>query len=265
MSTLRSTAAPRTSLQTGPTQGTPEGRRTVPSGDLGPSLPEAVRVLVVEDENLVRRNLRAILQRSGFSVLEAETGEQGLDCLEAAHPAVVLLDIMLPGIDGFETCRRMRTLDSETAILMLTAKNQDVDKVRGLEAGADDYIVKPFNPEELVARIKAVLRRSGGQVARGNSLRSGPFRLELPVRKCFKHEREIELTPKELALLTILFQNPDKTLSRAELCRGVWGERHFGSDNALDVYVRKLREKLEDDPSRPVHLKTAWGLGYVWR
>ena len=237
----------------------------LPMGDVTPSITEALDILIVEDENLARRNLRAVLQRAGYRVIEAETGEQGIELFQENHPAVVLLDIMLPGIDGFEACRRMRKIDAEPAILMLTAKTQDVDKIRGLETGADDYIVKPFNPEELLARIKAVLRRCTHQSLRGSILNSGPFVMDIASRRLFKEEREIELTPKETALLTIFLQNPGRTLDREELRKRIWGEKHFGSDNALDVYVRKLREKIENDPSHPEHLKTAWGKGYIWR
>lgn len=222
-------------------------------------------VLVVEDENLVRRSLRTVLNRSGFSVLEAETGEKGIDIFRNTRPLAVVLDIMLPGMDGFEVCRQMRGIDAKVAILFLTAKNQDVDKIRGLETGADDYVVKPYNPDELVARLRAVLRRSNDQPFQSDMVCSGLFRLDLRKRKCFKGNSEIDLTPKETALLTVFLQNPGRILNRNELRQGVWGREHFGSGKGLDVYVRKLREKIENDPSNPAHLKTAWGIGYIWK
>jgi DNA-binding response OmpR family regulator len=225
---------------------------------------DPLAILIVEDESLARVAVRAVLLRMGFRVLEAESGEKGLEIFNQAHPCGVVLDIMLPGMNGFEVCTQMRASAPGTAIIMLTAMGQDADKIKGLDLGADDYIVKPFNPDELVARIKAVLRRSQNAPLGSEVLRTGEFRIEWPFMKCFKRDRELDLTPREITLLTTFMQNPGKTLSREELSERIWSKIHFGSEKGLDVIVHKLREKIEDDPSRPVYLRTVWGTGYIW-
>jgi len=226
---------------------------------------ESVKVLVVEDEASIRKFININLKKNGFTVFEAETGEQALEMIKACEPSVVVLDIMLPGIDGFEVCRRIRQDMPDIIIIMLTARGQDTDKITGLELGADDYMVKPFNPLELVARIRTVLRRSkntGG--TKSNTISFKNLLLDLESQKFFKNSVEVELTPTEFSLLKIFMKNSGKALSRNDLLDSVWGKNYFGDLKAVDVYIRRLREKIEDDPSRPKFIETVWGFGYRW-
>jgi DNA-binding response OmpR family regulator len=220
-------------------------------------------VLVVEDEPGARKYLRITLQKAGFKVQEAGSGEEALDLFEQHPPQVALLDIGLPGMDGFEVCQWMRQRRENMAILMITGRADDSDKVSGLDLGADDYLVKPFGPEVLVARINAVLRRCSRQNHTSDVLTLGDIRMEFHTLKVFKGEKEIDLTPREFALLAAFLKHPAEVLTRDRLRREVWGANHFGSTKALDVFVCKLREKLEDDPTHPTHFKTEWGVGYI--
>ncbi|WP_206812528.1 response regulator transcription factor [Paradesulfitobacterium ferrireducens] len=226
---------------------------------------DKARVLVVEDEESIRRFITLNLNAAGFSVAEAASGEDALALLKAFVPQVVVLDIMLPGISGLEVCRVVRERMPGTFIIMLTAKAQDTDKILGLELGADDYMVKPFNPLELIARIKALLRRSAGTEEKKLILSAGVLRLNLSANKLFKGEQEIELTPTEFAMLRLFMENPDKALKRDEILDSVWGEDYFGDTKTLDVHIRRLREKVEDTPSEPKYIKTIWGYGYRWQ
>lgn len=227
---------------------------------------EGCNVLVVEDESSIRKFIRINLDRSGFTVFEASSGEQALEMLPVCSPAMIVLDVMLPGMDGFEVCRRIRTSLPDTAIIMLTAKGQDIDKITGLELGADDYMVKPFNPLELVARIKTILRRTerAGSGSR-DVISHGVFNLNLRSQKLFKNNIEIELTPTEFAILKMFISEPGRALNRNELLNAVWGKNYFGDLKALDVYIRRLREKIEDNPSQPQYIETVWGFGYRWQ
>jgi len=226
---------------------------------------ENIKVLVVEDEASIRKFITINLVRNGFSVMEAESGESGLEILNSFKPRVIVLDIMLPGMDGFEFCRRVRQEMPDTAIIMLTARTQDNDKIMGLELGADDYMVKPFNPLELIARIRTILRRMDGVVENNKRIRSGKFLLDINAQKFFKDSSEINLTPTEFSILKIFMTNSGRALSRNELLNSVWGKNYFGDLKALDVYIRRLREKLEDNPSEPKYIETVWGYGYRWR
>lgn len=226
------------------------------------------RVLVVEDDEHIRRFVTIFLERNGFTVTEVASGEAALGALAAgvSRPDAVVLDIMLPDMDGFEICRRLRETDPDIVIVFLTARGQDLDKINGLELGADDYIVKPFNPMELVARIRTVLRRTRkGAKAQRNILYSGSIRLDLDSNQVFKQDSRIELTPKEYQMVKAFMEHPDKALSRNELLNLIWGENFVGDIKTVDVHVRKLREKLEDDCSKPTLIETIWGLGYRWR
>jgi len=227
---------------------------------------EKTTVLIVEDEDSIRKFIKINLNRNGFNVLEAESGEEALEILRAFNPEIVVLDIMLPGIDGFEVCRKIREDKPGTAVIMLTAKSQDDDKILGLELGADDYMVKPFNPLELVARIKTILRRINVIKESHNDIISFKnFLLDLRSQKFFKNNVEIDLTPTELSILKVFMCNIGRALSRNELLNAVWGKYYLGDLKVLDVYIRRVREKIEDNPSEPEFIETVWGYGYRWR
>jgi len=224
------------------------------------------QVLIVEDDDNIRRFISINLTNNGFVVYEAAMGEEALQSFTANRPDVVVLDIMLPDANGFEICRKLREKDPKIVIVFLTARGQDLDKIKGLEIGADDYIVKPFNPLELVARIKAILRRTNGSFKQQKRiLQSGPIRMDLNSNKVFKHDDFIELTPKEFQMIRIFLEHPDTALTRNELLNLVWGEDYVGDPKTVDVHVRKLREKIEDDSSKPLWIETVWGLGYRFR
>jgi len=227
---------------------------------------ENVKVLVVEDESSIRKFININLERNGFEVIEAESGEEGLKKLTEYRPDVVILDIMLPGMDGFEVCRRIREGKFDVIIIMLTAKSQDMDKIVGLELGADDYMVKPFNPLELVARIRANLRRiSKHSEDNQNIIATGKIKLDISAQKFYKNEVDIELTPREFAIVKVFMENQGKAFSRDDLLNHIWGRNYFGDIKTVDVHIRRLREKIEDDPSEPKLIETVWGFGYRWR
>ena len=225
------------------------------------------KVLVLEDESSIRGFVVINLRRSGYDPIEAETGEQALEQLRL-HPdiRVALLDVMLPDIDGFEVCRRIRASDSKIGIIMLTAKSQEMDKVTGLMTGADDYVTKPFSPAELTARIDALYRRTGGDEADGDSgeLRHGPFRLNTRNRTLEKNGERIKLTQIEYSIMKLFMDNPGKALSREDILNAVWGRDYFGELKIVDVNIRRLRIKIEDDPTIPTYITTVWGFGYKW-
>ncbi len=219
-------------------------------------------VLVVDDEPMVREVLARYLEKEGFVVRTAEDGEQALSCFEAAEPDVVLLDLMLPRIDGLEVFRRLRDKGAP-AVIMLTAKGEETDRVVGLELGADDYVVKPFSPREVVARVRAVLRRSAAATARPTDvLTFGGLRIDPRRREAELDGRAIKLTRKEFDLLHALASEPGTTFSRTRLLDEVWDSAWDGDGSTVTVHVRRLREKIEHDPSDPRHLVTVWGIGY---
>ncbi|MDR0267523.1 response regulator transcription factor [Paenibacillus sp.] len=224
------------------------------------------QVLIVEDDANIRRFISINLSNNGFVVNEAALGEEALQSFTANRPDIIVLDIMLPDANGFEICQRIREEDPAVIIVFLTASGQDLDKIKGLEIGADDYIVKPFNPLELVARINAILRRTDVSLKPQRlTIESGPIRMDLSSNKVFKDNAQIELTPKEFQMVRTFLEHPDTALSRNELLNLVWGEDYVGDPKTVDVHVRKLREKIEDDDSKPYWLETVWGLGYRWR
>lgn len=223
------------------------------------------RILLVEDEDSIRGFLKINLQRNDLEVIEASTGEEGIKLAKSMKPQVAILDVMLPGIDGFMVCSKLRSDFPDMGIVMLTAKGQDMDKIMGLEYGADDYIVKPFNPLEVVLRVKALLRRIGGDKKGKSKLELGPFVLDLYSQKVIKNGEEIDVTPKEFLLMKIFLENPDKAFSRDELLDLVWGENYFGDVKIIDVNIRRLRAKIEDNPSNPSYIETIWGIGYRWK
>ena len=222
------------------------------------------KILIVEDEDSIRGFLKINLKRNGFEVLETDNGEEGLEILESEDPVLIILDVMLPGIDGFEVCKRAREKKDNIGIIMLTAKGQDMDKIMGLEYGADDYMVKPFNPMELLLRIKAILRRIGGN-KENNIIRNGIFTIDSYGKKVFKGGKEIDLTPKEYSLIKLFIENPNKAFSRDELLDLVWGKDYFADSKIIDVNIRRLRSKIEDSSSKEGYIETIWGFGYRWR
>lgn len=223
------------------------------------------KVLVIEDESSIRKFITINLVRNGFEPLEADCGEKGIEIFKSQRPSVVVLDIMLPGIDGFEVCTRIRKISESSIIIMLTAKGQDMDKITGLELGADDYMVKPFNPLELIARIRANLRRIESKDEKEVGLVFDNFKLDLNSQKFYKNDKEIELTPTELSIVENFMRNPGKAFTRDELLNVVWGENYFGYVKTVDVHIRRLREKIEDEPSQPKIIETVWGHGYRWK
>ncbi len=225
------------------------------------------KILVLEDESSIRGFVVINLRRSGYEPIEAETGEQALEQLRLNPDIrVALLDVMLPDIDGVEVCRRIRATDSKIGIIMLTAKSQEMDKVTGLMTGADDYVTKPFSPAELIARIDALYRRTGGDAdeAAENELCQGPFRLNTRNRTLEKNGARIKLTQIEYAVMKLFMDNPGKALSREEIFTGVWGRDYMGDLKTVDVNIRRLRIKIEDDPTLPIYITTVWGYGYKW-
>ncbi|HZK24205.1 MAG TPA: response regulator transcription factor [Oscillospiraceae bacterium] len=222
----------------------------------------ASKVLVVEDELSIRKFIAINLHRNNFEVLEAADGETALTLVQAYSPEVVILDIMLPTIDGFEVCLQIRQLRPQTVIIMLTAKGEDLDKVMGLDLGADDYMVKPFNPLELIARIRAHLRKISVLPQQSNFLHFRQLKLDLEGQRFYKDKQSIELTPTEFAIMKLFMQQPQKAFTRNEILNSIWGQNYFGDLKTVDVHIRRIREKLEDNPSDPQWLETVWGLGY---
>jgi two-component system, OmpR family, alkaline phosphatase synthesis response regulator PhoP len=228
-------------------------------------LEEEISVLIVEDEEPIRKFIGINLGRNGFKVNEAESGERAVELIKTINPRVIVLDIMLGGIDGYEVCKRAREVNKDVIIIMLTAKSLDMDKIMGLELGADDYMVKPFNPLELTARINSLLRRMKYiSKEKSNFIHSQEFRIDLYSKKIFKNDIELDLTPKEFLLMKIFIQNPSKALSRDELLNVVWGYEYIGDTKIVDVNIRRLRSKVEKDPSEPQYIETVWGTGYRW-
>lgn len=225
------------------------------------------KILLVEDEENIRTFLKINLKRNNFDVIEASSGEEGIKKAIEEKPDLAVLDVMLPGIDGFEVCKTLREYYSSIGIIMLTARTQDVDKIMGLEYGADDYIVKPFNPLEIVLRIKAILRRIGeiNNTDEIDQLNRGSFIIDLYSQKILKNNQEIDVTPKEYMLMKLFLENPNKAFTRNELLNLVWGYNYFGDPKIIDVNIRRLRAKIEDDPSAPKFIETIWGKGYRWK
>ncbi len=225
------------------------------------------KVLVLEDESSIRGFIVINLTRAGYEVIEAETGEEALELLQKnGDIRVALLDIMLPGIDGFEVCRRIRATNSSIGIIMLTARSQEMDKVTGLMTGADDYVTKPFSPAELTARVDALFRRAGGTPAaeQAGEIVQAPFRLNTRNRTLEKNGQRVKLTQVEYAIMRMFMENPGKALSREEILDQVWGRDYFGELKIVDVNIRRLRLKIEDNAQNPTYITTVWGYGYKW-
>lgn len=227
----------------------------------------AKKVLVVDDEKLIVKGIRFSLEQDGMEVDCAYDGQEALDKAMATPYDMILLDVMLPKMDGFEVCQRIREF-SNMPIVMLTAKGDDMDKILGLEYGADDYITKPFNILEVKARIKAIMRRTTPQVVKEQKIteiKSGDFTINTENRRFFILDQEINVTSKEFDMLLLLVTNPGKVYSRDELLRAIWGEDYPGDARTVDVHIRRLREKIEPNASEPKYVHTKWGVGYYYQ
>ena len=229
-----------------------------------------VKVLVVEDEASIREMIAFNLRRAGMEVLEADSAEAALPLLEQRPGCdAAILDVMLPGMNGFSLCETIRRTDQKIGIIILSAKGQEQDKIRGLSIGADDYMTKPFSVSELLARVEALCRRVGrssGAAAEQSAaaLVSGDFVLDENRRVLLKAGRPIELTQVEFQIMELFFRNPGVAMVREKILKGVWGENYFGDVKIVDVNIRRLRMKVEDEPSHPTHILTVWGYGYRW-
>ena len=225
------------------------------------------KLLVCEDESAIREFEVITLRRAGYEVVDTSCGEDAIKAFNAAPNdfSVVLLDIMMPGIDGFTVCKKIREKNSRVGIIMLSAKTQEMDKVNGLMLGADDYVTKPFSPSELAARVDAICRRiSAGNDAPSDILKSGPFTLSLLSRTLTKNGKIIDLTQVEFQLMELFMSNSETALERKQILVRICGESYNGDDKIVDVNIRRLRMKIEDEPSNPAHLQTVWGYGYKW-
>ena len=222
-------------------------------------------VLVVDDEKAIVKGLKYSLMQDGFEVDEAYDGEEALFKLENYEYDAVLLDLMLPKISGMEVCQSVREF-SNVPIIMLTAKGDDMDKILGLENGADDYITKPFNVLEVKARLKAIIRRNASvnEAKKSDEIRNGAFCFDLRNRRLFIMGSEVNLTQREYEILELLVLSPGKVYSRSDLVREIWGEGGAGDERSVDVYIRRIREKIEENPSTPRYLQTKWGQGYFY-
>ena len=230
----------------------------------------AKRLLLVDDEPAIIKGLKFSLEQDGYEILTASDGGEALEQFKKGGVDLILLDVMLPVMDGIEVCQRIRE-KSNVPIIMLTAKGDEVDKILGLEYGADDYMTKPFSVSELLARVEALCRRvgrsGGGSAADENApttLVSGEFVLDENRRVLLKAGRQIELTQVEFQIMELFFHNPGIALVREKILKGVWGENYFGDVKIVDVNIRRLRMKVEDEPSHPTHIMTVWGYGYRW-
>ncbi len=229
------------------------------------------RILIVEDEAAIREFEAINLKRVGYDITEAGSGEEALEIYDTDLEGfdIALLDISMPGMDGFALCKELRKRSETLGIIMLTARTQEMDKISGLMLGADDYITKPFSPTELLARVDSLYRRVEMQnkksaPAQSDDITLGEFTLNLRRRTLVKGGQNIELTQVEFQMVEYFFMNPDTALDRTDILNKVWGTNYFGEEKIVDVNVRRLRKKVEDDPSNPKHLVTVWGMGYKW-
>jgi two-component system response regulator RegX3 len=222
------------------------------------------KVLVVEDEAGMREPLVYLLRSEGYEVIEAEDGEEAVSVFEKEGADLVLLDLMIPKLNGKDVCKAIRTT-SDVPVIMLTAKDTEIDKVIGFEIGADDYVTKPYSKNELLARMKAVLRRNGGpRQAENGILEAGPIRMDIERHTVFFNGEKVTMPLKEFELLELLLENRNRVLTRGQIIDRVWGANYFGDTKTLDVHIKRLRSKIEDDPARPIHLLTVRGLGYKY-
>jgi DNA-binding response OmpR family regulator len=227
------------------------------------------RILIAEDEDAIRDFVVINLKRVGYEVVDVSDGEQALQVFRESGGDfdVVVLDVMMPGIDGFEVCEKIRAASNSIGIIMLSAKSQEMDKVRGLMTGADDYITKPFSPSELVARVDAIYRRvslAKAAPVEENEVVSGPFALNSKSRTLLKNGKPVDLTQVEFQIMEFFMKNPNTALERSAILDQVWGSNYYGDVKIVDVNIRRLRMKIEEEPSNPQYLQTVWGFGYKW-
>lgn len=228
------------------------------------------KILVAEDEKSIRDFIVINFKLAGYDIIEAHDGLDAIAKFDADGDVdIAVLDIMMPGCDGIEVCKHIRKNNPNTGIIFLTAKAQDHDKVAGLISGADDYVTKPFSTTELIARVEALFRRVDYSyklisAVPKDTIVLGDFKLNLKNHKLYKKDEEIELTQVEYSILECFFSNPDESIERSKLLERVWGKKYYGDDKVVDVNIRRLRVKIEDDPSSPMHLITVWGQGYRW-
>ena len=228
------------------------------------------RIMIVEDEAAIREFEAINLKRVGYTVVEAGSGEEALEIYDSDAEGfdIALLDISMPGMDGFALCKELRKRSETLGIIMLTARTQEMDKISGLMLGADDYITKPFSPTELLARVDSLYRRvemhTPKAPAPADDITLGEFVLNLRRRTLLKNGKDIELAQVEFQMIEYFFNNPDTALDRTDILEKVWGSNYFGEEKIVDVNIRRLRMKVEDDPSQPRHLLTVWGMGYKW-
>ena len=230
------------------------------------------RILVCEDEEVIRDFVVINLKRGGYDVIDVNCGEEALRVFdeEGGNFDIALLDIMMPGIDGFQVCKALRAKSTTLGIIMLSAKTQEMDKVSGLMLGADDYITKPFSPSELTARIDAVYRRVKMSVVKeadeneASTIESGPFVLNFKSRTVTKDGEQVDLTQVEYQIMEYFLNNQETALDRSSILTNIWGESYFGDDKIVDVNIRRIRMKIEDEPSNPKYISTIWGFGYKW-
>lgn len=225
-------------------------------------------ILICDDDADIRSALKIYLANEDYNILEAENGKQAIEMVESENIHLLLMDIMMPVLDGIRTLTKLRENDNNIPVILLTAKSQDADKILGLNAGADDYITKPFNPVEVIARVKSQIRRyirfggSNDVVNKSNILRNGGIELDTSTKSVTRDGEPINLTPTELMLLKFFMENPDKVFSPKEIYRNVWKDDPLGAENTVTVHIRHLREKIEIDPANPDYLKVSWGHGY---
>jgi two-component system response regulator RegX3 len=222
------------------------------------------KILLVEDEQSLREPLMFLLESEGYEVIEAEDGAAAIAQFDKHGADLILLDLMLPKLSGKEVCKQIR-LTSDVPVIMLTAKDTEIDKVIGFEIGADDYVTKPYSKSELLARMKAVLRRNGGPRAAENGiLEAGPVKMDIERHLVYFDGEKVAMPLKEFELLELLLENRNRVLTRGQIIDRVWGSNYFGDTKTLDVHIKRLRSKIESDPARPTHLLTVRGLGYKY-
>ena len=228
------------------------------------------KILILDDEDPIRQFMKINLDYQGYQTVEASSGEEALRIFDEEKPAVAILDIMLPGISGYDVCEKIRDKSPMTGIIMVSAKSQDIDKILGLEKGADDYIIKPFNPQELILRVKSLMRRVNLNPAGENgeevkSLTDGPFTLDIYSKTFFKDNQEIDVTPTEFTILEYFIKNKGKAMTRDEIMKETWGDNYSNDTKIVDVNIRRIRAKIEENPAKPEFIETVWGTGYRWK